>query len=345
MMLYNVLLNLGIDTKKHKRYLKIQGRCMSENAITIVNNNLSVEYLALTLEKEMVKQEANEGIRDVMRAAIESTPDVVKALKPEMFYKIKSMPDGSVLFVDKAGNLTGTCIKDGKFAGHIRLEKMGPQVAQLIKGIGQQIVLIHIANELREIKAGIQQIQSGMHDDRVAKVNAGIKLLDRANDTESLRLCILPLQEGILQLEKEIQSDLLKIPTLKAGFFDNWFGESKTEELSRFYIRFSESFCAVVKGYEALIKCYVALQNQSEASQKVVYDLKAFMESLDYQRILELCRHLPRFSYPEEIWRRLNISEKRNEYFDKLEMVASPQFAECCVVISGKELKELCYEL
>ena len=318
---------------------------MSENAITIMDNHLSVKYDALTSENAIVKQKANEGIRDVMRAAIESTPDVVKALKPEELYKIKSMPDGSVIFVDKAGDITGTCVKDGKFAGHVRLEKMGPQVAQLIKGIGQQIVLVHIANELREIKAGIRQIESGMHDDRVAKVNAGLKMFDRADDPESLRLCILPLQEGILQLEKEIQSGLSKIPTMKAGFFDNWFGESKTEELSRFYNRFSESFCTVVKGYEALIQCYARLPSQSTASRKVVNDLKGFMESLDYQRILELCRHLPRFSYPEETWRRLKISEKRNEYFEQLEMVASLQLAECCVVISGKELKELCYEL
>ncbi len=318
---------------------------MNNSAITISNNNLSIKYDALPSESTPVKRETNEAIRDIMRAVANSTPDVVKALKPEELYKIKSIPDGATIFVDKAGEITGTCRKNGKFAGHVRLEKMGPQLTQLAKGIGQQVVLVHIVNELREIKAEIQRIESGLHDDRVADVETGLKMLERANDPASLRLCIHPLQTGILKLEKELHADLSNMPRLKAGFFDNWFGESKTDELTRFYERFVEAFSAVIKGYEGLIKCYTALPNQSSASVRVVEDLKHFMEALDYQLILDLCRHLPCFSYPETSWRKLKIPEKRNEYFTQLNRVASLQTEECCITISGKKLKELCYDL
>lgn len=314
---------------------------MIEDSISIVDDELLVEYSSLQPESTE-KKLAGETIRNIIKSSVELTPDFLKSLCPDNVYKISWIPEGSSIFTDKAGNLTGTCTKNGKFAGHVRLEKIGPQISQLIKGISQQVVLAYIVSELKEIKAGVQQIHLGMHDDRVAKVIAALKLVSRAVDLDSYRQCIPRLQEGIIQLEKEMQSDLCSIPTLRAGFFDNWLGASKTDELSRFYNKFSEAFSTVISGYEGLIECYAKMPNCIEACMEVVNDLKSFMERVDYQLIRDLCRHLPRHTVPENTWKQLAISEERNKYFIKLAEIASLQPKECCITISGADLKELC---
>lgn len=146
-------------------------------------------------------------------------------------------------------------------------------------------------------------------------------------------------------MEKDINAHLQKMPTLKAGVFDNWLGKSKADELIQFYKYFSESFCAVIKGYEGLIKCYLALPSSNAKSETVIHELKSFMDNLNYQDIIDLCRHLPRYSFPEDIWKKLQIPIQRNEYFDQLKMITSPKIQEYSVMIRGKQLKELCNDL
>lgn len=165
---------------------------MTKNLIKVENNHLSVNHEAPFPNKTLSNSESYVGIRNFMKAAMESTPDIIKHLNPDDLYRIKSIPEGAELFVDKNGDLTGTCRKNGKWAGHVRLEKMGPQLAQLAKGLGQQIVLVHIANQLHDIKIEINQIKCGLHDDRIAIIEGALATIEGESDTMVLSSSITP---------------------------------------------------------------------------------------------------------------------------------------------------------
>lgn len=322
---------------------------MKEKALEVTDKQICINYKELSkseFDTSLDKLNIKNNIKNIVRATIELSPTVIETIAPEEIYKIKYIPKGSKILVDKEGDLIGVCSKNGKISGPVRLEKIGRQYTQLAKGLGQQILLVHIANELNEIKKEIRSIESGLHDDRVATIQSGIKSYKCANSKDLILQCITPLRTGICKLSKELHDKMNNMPELKATFCDNWFGKSKTEELSRFNNNLVESFSWICEGYKTLILCYLELENY-KGSQNVMCDFQQFSDDLDYQRLINLSRHLPISSSCEEHWRKLKVKEKRIEYFNNLKEISSRKYQqkEFCIRISGEELKELQNEL
>ena len=102
-------------------------------------------------------------------------PEIVSTLNQDAVYKIVCSPEGGKLHTDTAGNLKGVFYKDGKIMQHAKLRAIGPSLVKCATAVGSQILLIHIAIQLNEVKKAINILKEMMYENRLAKISSGVE--------------------------------------------------------------------------------------------------------------------------------------------------------------------------
>ena len=210
-------------------------------------------------------------------------PEIVRTLNQDTVYKIVCSPEGGKLYTDTAGNLKGVFYKDGKIIQHAKLRAIGPSIIKCATAVGSQILLIHIAIQLYEVKKAISTVIDMMYEDRISEINSGVnqyKMAMRAQDTERqsrlIEHAIQTLTTGIEKTSRSLKRQIKEMPEPEHGFGDNWpiFTEDKTKHAEEKFRIVEESFQACIIGIQTLAECYAAINEPQIA-------VEALKENID----------------------------------------------------------------
>ncbi|SLM30871.1 hypothetical protein MTBBW1_2500020 [Desulfamplus magnetovallimortis] len=248
-----------------------------------------------------------------------------KNLSPETLYKIKFFPDNSKLFLDSNGYIKGVWYKDGKILEHIRLKPNdASNFVKTCSTLSIQLSLITIACELKDIKKGISQISTSLHNDRIAIINSGIQqyhdaLLTTRKSTQFHLIvnATQTLNTGINQATKSLKESILNAPNTTRSFFENWFYRKSDKAIEQITLA-EESFHAILTGIKTLADCYISIGEEKvgiHSLQKKLRDLYA----CDLKTAAEKSRLVPfRGSIlPEQIW--LDFIESKQKLMQSLD--------------------------
>ncbi len=235
-------------------------------------------------------------------------PEIVNTLNQDTVYKIVCSPEGGKLYADTAGNLKGVFYKDGKIVQHARLQSVGPSLVKCATAVGSQLLLIHIAMQLNDVKKGIAKIINISDENRLAAISSGVEQYEQAMLIRDSEWQSRQLQNAIQTLNNGIEGTILTLKRridealdTKLGFwkslwdsFSNSPPRSETEEFFE-YLGFDlaeygeidpesrakakklksaeESFQACLIGIEALAKCYAVLNEPEVAISTLLKNL------------------------------------------------------------------------
>ena len=200
-------------------------------------------------------------------------PEIVNTLNQDTVYKIVCSPEGGKLYTDTAGNLKGVFYKDGKIVQHAKLRAVGPSIIKCATAVGSQILLIHIAIQLYEVKKAINILKEMMYENRLAKISSGVEQYEQAmrvQDSEFQLMLIAnaiqTLNNGLEVTTQSLKRQIAEMPEPKYSVWDNWgFTKERTKQAEEKFRIVEESFQACIIGIQTLAECF-ATQNEPGAA-------------------------------------------------------------------------------
>jgi hypothetical protein len=194
--------------------LKLDTPANSEQAIGLIN----------TIYTQLYDQRRRDIIH--MLRQIPSFVETARNLTAGKSYRVVIPEIGGVLGISSAGgytpNLHGL---DGKTIGQARLEKMPLDLSTALGQMSNQQAFAEILQRLEAIDQRINDVLTGLHLDRISRVNAGINLYHQAilakeeNRPRQLNSAITELQKGLDFLLNELRSELAYIDGLPSGLW------------------------------------------------------------------------------------------------------------------------------
>jgi len=187
-------------------------------------------------DAESSRRDVQEGAfqrrRESILTELRSIPgiiDAAKTLNPDTTYKIVCWPERGKLFRDSAGNLQAVFYKDGKIVQHARLRALSPSLVKAATAIGSQILLIHIALELSDIKKKIEKLADMQHEDRQAEIYSGVALYEQACLVENSTTRVVLISNAIQSLNtdiertfKSLERQISEMPDTEPHWRENW---------------------------------------------------------------------------------------------------------------------------
>ena len=200
-------------------------------------------------------------------------PEIVNTLNQDTVYKIVCSPEGGKLYTDTAGNLKGVFYKDGKIIQHAKLRVIGPSLVKCATAVGSQILLIHIAIQLNEVKKAINILKEMMYENRLAKISSGVEQYEQAmrvQDSEFQLMLIAnaiqTLNNGLEVTTQSLKRQIAEMPEPEYSVWDNWgFTKERTKQAEEKFRIVEESFQACIIGIQTLAECF-ATQNEPGAA-------------------------------------------------------------------------------
>lgn len=315
-------------------------------------NPLCIEKDKCIIRLESLK---NSDVREVNNNILSNIKfDSVQTLMQEInkngIYQIAYWPEGGKLTQNADGTVTAVFRNDkGQIMQHGKLKKIGPDLMNASKAIANQLMLMYIIGQLKEINIKLDTIIQGQHDDRVSEIEGAIKTYqyisaDDKKETNKVVDIILQIRTGIAKLEREIKNDFQNIYP-NAKFSDNWVSK-KNKEIEKKYYIISESIYWIIKGYEILVEWDIAY-NPKNAYNHSIEEFISFLESGKWNELIDISRALPYKKsnggdYPEEIWGR--IYEKKPEMVRELNnqlYLSNDNIKEYVIEVNGAQLLEV----
>ena len=200
-------------------------------------------------------------------------PEIVRTLNQDTVYKIVCSPEGGKLYTDTAGNLKGVFYKDGKIIQHAKLRAVGPSLVKCATAIGSQILLIHIAIQLNEVKKAINTLKEMEYEKRLAQISSGVEQYKQAmwvQDSEFQLMLVAnsiqTLNNGLEVTVQSLKRQIAEMPEPEYRVWDNWgFTKDRTKQAEEKFRIVEESFQACIIEIQTLAECF-ATQNEPGAA-------------------------------------------------------------------------------
>lgn len=153
--------------------------------------------------------------------------EVAKTLKEDTRYRVVMPPGGEDL--GRSSRVAGLYTAnvhgvDGQFVGQAQLERLTPDFISSVNHLVDQQAYAEILQRLEAIDQRIGDVLTGLHLDRIARVDAGIRLYYQAivAEDESRPLlmanAITELQKGLESSLAELRNDICFIDRLPSSF-------------------------------------------------------------------------------------------------------------------------------
>lgn len=154
--------------------------------------------------------------------------EVVRSLQQDTRYRVVMPPGGENLGrssrVDGlfTANVHGV---DGKFMGQAQLERLTPDFASSVNQLANQQAFAEMLQRLEAIDHKIGEVLAGQHLDRIARVDAGIRIYYQALVAEDesrpslMSNAVTELQKALEMLLAELRRDIEHINQLPSSFF------------------------------------------------------------------------------------------------------------------------------
>jgi hypothetical protein len=171
-------------------------------------------------------------------------------------YKV-IMPNKEVhlgIRVDGSGFTPNLYGKDGKFVGQASLQEIRPDFTLAVSQLANQQAFADILQRLELIDQKISEVLTLGHLDRIARVNAGIKLYHQAvlaipeNQPFLLSNTITELQKGLESLASELRNDIRYIENLPRGYWKIIFStQSPHKRVDEKWLPMQETYLAILR--------------------------------------------------------------------------------------------------
>lgn len=152
--------------------------------------------------------------------------DVVRTLQKGADYRVVMPPSGGALGRSRVPGLYTANFhgSDGKIIGQAQLERVPPDFISSVNQLANQQAFAEILQRLEALDQRIGDVLTGLHLDRIARVDAGIRLYYQAVVAEDesrpllLANAITELQKGLETLLAELRNDIRYISELPTSF-------------------------------------------------------------------------------------------------------------------------------
>ena len=285
---------------------------------------------------------------------LSSIPEIIRTLNPDAVYKIVCSPEGGKLYRDAAGNLKGVFYKDGRIVQHAKLQAVGPSLVKCATAVGSQILLVHVAMQLNDVKKEISKITNILDEDRLAEISSGAEQYEQATlirdpewQSRQIQNSIQTLNNGIERTFRTLKRQIDEALRTKSDLWESFWnsvressplhsGEEeileslgidiyeirKAESESRTKAKrlkpAEESFQACLIGIEILAECYAVI-NEPEAAISTLIKNLAKLKSCGIEsahRAVDGPQHLP-IGFDSGLWRL--YLERESSLLDELE--------------------------
>jgi hypothetical protein len=293
--------------------------------------------------------------KDILKnIKIDNIHSIVHEISKNGIYQIAYWPKGGHLTENTDGTIT-VVFRDenGKILQHGKIKKVGPDLVNISKAIANQVMLVYIIAQLKDINIKLDNIIKGQHDDRISEIEGAIKTYNCfSNDDKSEANIVVPIilqiQTGIAKLERELKNEFNELEP-NAKFSDNWVSD-KNDEIKTKYYNIAESISWIIKGYEVLIDWDIN-HNIKNRYNNSVEEFIQFLDNGKWNKLVDFSRALPykqnsNIGYPEEIWE--NINNRKPEMIEILKKqlkLENNDIKEYIFETNGSKLLEVLNEL
>jgi len=210
--------------------------------------------------------------------------NAVVGLDPRTLYTLECVPKGAHMHRDAAGFYQAVFYKDNTIVKHARLRQVRPSLLKAASVVGTQVLLVSISMQLNAIQETLGHILVDLHNERIAEVQAGIRLFeqgllarDQANRIHVLHHAIQSLNSGVSRVILALKHQIETAPGPQSRFFDNW--RKAKSRVAQEHMRLAdESYLAALRGIGVLSEAYACLGEPDVASTVLkgyLSDLKA----------------------------------------------------------------------
>ena len=215
-------------------------------------------------------------------------PEIARTLNPDTVYKIVCSPEGGKLYTDTAGNLKGVFYRDGKIVQHAKLRAVGPSLVKCATAVASQILLIHIAIQLHEVKKAISTVIDMMYENRLAKISSGVAQYEQAMSVQDSEFqlmlianAIQTLNDGLEETTQSLKRQIAEMPEPEHGLSDNWpiFTKERTKQAEEKFRIVEESFQACIIGIQTLAECFATRGEPGAADSTLAKYLSKLSDS------------------------------------------------------------------
>jgi hypothetical protein len=239
-------------------------KAMSESNKIILRPKL--DYLNLPSNADRSLDRINEIYLNLYN---ERRNNVLRLLKqiPEFVNTARQLTEGKqykVIMPNKEGHLgvraDGSGFtpnmygKDGKFVGQASLQEIGPDLNLAVNQLTNQQAFAEILQRLELIDQKISEVLTLEHLDRIARVNAAIKLYHQAalaipeNQPFLLSNAITELQKGLEFLANELRNDIRYIENLPRGYWKIMFSmQNPHKRVDEKWLPMQETYLAILR--------------------------------------------------------------------------------------------------
>lgn len=228
----------------------------------------------------------------------------VKTLDPEVLYRV-AVPGGAILPVNTSTGLSSGVLRDGgAIKEHVKFESVTQTGLEVAKALGIQCVLMQISAQLGEIEEKLNQVIQGQRNDRIATIEAGIKLYKQALTCSPtardgcLQSAIQTLQEGIDQSLKDLQCLVEQVKPFaskpKSYFLKKTWKQATSykgvsKEEGKKLSEITRLFRAISRGGDCLIQCWMH-RGEAEAAATSLHQTFKSLQICGLDKVISLAR-------------------------------------------------------
>jgi hypothetical protein len=239
---------------------------------------------------------------------VDNIHSIVHEISKNGIYQIAYWPKGGHLTKNTDGTIT-VVFRDENG----KIKEVGSDLVNISKAIANQVMLVYIIAQLKDINIKLDNIIKGQHDDRISEIEGAIRTYncfssDDKSEANIVTPIILQIQTGIVKLERELKIEFNELDP-NAKFSDNWVSD-KNDELKTKYYNIAESVSWIIKGYEILIDWDINY-NIKNIYNNSVEEFIHFLDNGKWNELVNFSRALPykrnsNIGCPEEIWENIN---------------------------------------
>ena len=275
--------NEPTDIENSETDREVQGSLAAEVVVPLTLDTQGLELCDANFHQMVFEERRKETLAELRDFT--GLPGLVNKLRPDNVYRLV-VPDGTVLQKGADGLYSGVFYADGKIAQHAKLAKVSQNLVSVASAVGSQVLLISIAMQLNRLEDAISRIDTGLRNDRIALINAGISQYDLARSmrgdarTTNLSLAIQSLTQGIEQTAANLRDDIKGLPEPHIGMFKevNPFSRSTAEKAAAEFRRAEDLFFALVRGAYTLSHCCAALKEFDASANTLEKYLKKILD-------------------------------------------------------------------
>jgi len=307
--------------------------------------------------------------KNILKDVLKLVPNLVETIKSsnqssDILYKL-IIPKNKDLLNEGGGILKGVLYGKnlkGKnvIKEHLSFKKASPtsaiDVKNVLKGVGSQIILVHISQQLSQIDEKLDRILEKFEKYNEAEVKALIKEFDRTEERNALTQDTInshsrDIRKVLDKLKTDIKDNIKEIPS-KNGFWDNWFG-SNTDKATEHTKKVIDKLTLYYRGLLSLNKAYKYsdYSGNNIAEKQIREDFELINSVTNDSNFLESLRMSQKIKingveqFPEEFFKKLDDQTKKaKNYLDNFQSKSLDRVENIEIEFTQKQFKELSNE-